>query len=210
MELEKGLSPDVTLVCKLGKDGTIRYINKSYTDVTGYTEAEIIGKSHEKLQDPRLPAVISKRIWETIKSHKHAYFASKNYTKNNEFFWTVADIHSRMHENKPTAIFIRRKFLPLEIRGELEQLFQIIYEIENHGGGEKVAQKYLEGWFEDRNVSCLSEYIVNKFGGEKKLAEYMNAEIPLKELFKVDAREMGIDEILKTVKKNKKRRFGLW
>ena len=210
MELEKGLSPNITLVCKLSKDGIIRYVNKHYTDITGYTEAEIIGKSHETLQDPRLPEVISKRIWETIRSSEHAYFASKNYTKNKEFFWTVADIHSKVHENKPTAIFIRRKFLPLEIRAELEQLFQILYEIETHGGGQKVAQKYLEGWLEDRNVSCLSEYIMNKFGGVKKLAEYMNAEIPLKELFKVDAREMGIDEILKTVKKNKKRRFGLW
>ncbi len=210
MELEKGLSPDITLVCKLSKEGIIRYINKAYTDITGYSEAEIIGKSHETLQDPKLPSIISQRIWETIRTSDHAYFASKNYTKNKEFFWTVADIHSRVRENKPTAIFIRRKFLPLEIRAELEQLFKILYEIENHGGGQKVAQKYLAGWFEDRGVTCLSEYIVKKFGGEKKLAEYMNAEIPLKELFQVDAREMGIDEILKTIKKKKKRRFGLW
>ncbi|NPA45891.1 MAG: PAS domain S-box protein [Chlorobi bacterium] len=207
-EFEKGLSPDITLVCKLSKDGIIRYINPEYTMVTGFTEKEIIGQPHTVLQDPKFPAIIQKKVWEAINSTDHTYYISKNYTKQNEYFWTVADIHSKVSENKPTAIFIRKKFLPLKLRSEVENLFRILYEIETHGGGEKVAEKYLNGWLEDRNVGSIPEYIVKYFGGKDKLEKYMNAEVPLDELLKVDPREMDIDEILKTIKK--KKRFRIW
>ncbi len=204
-EYEKGLNPDTTLVCKLSKDGIIRYINPEYTMITGYTENEIIGQPHTILQDPRLPQVIQNKVWDAIYSDKNnqTYFISKNYTKNGEFFWTVADIHTRFDDKKPTAIFIRRKFLPLELRVEFEDLFRILYEIETQGGGLKVSEKYYEGWLEDRDATSMSEYIVKRFGGKEKLEKYMNAEVSLEELFKVDPREMSIDEILKNVKKKK-------
>jgi len=207
-EFEKGLNPDITLVCKLSKDGIIRYINPEYTMVTGYSENEIIGKPHTVIQDPHFPSTIQKKVWEAIQNTDHTYYISKNYTKQKEYFWTVADIHSKVSSNKPTAIFIRKKFLPLRLRAEVENLFRILYEIETHGGGEKVAEKYLNGWLEDRNVKSIPEYIIKSFGGQDKLEQYMNAEVPLKELLQVDPREMDIDEILKTIKR--KKRFRIW
>ncbi len=207
MNVEKTLPPDITLVCKLSKDGIINYVNKSYTDVTGYTESELIGQSHEKIQHPELPKVLQEWVWNLIHQDKHTYFVSKNITKSGEYFWTVADINPRMREGRRTAIFIRRKFLPYDIKKEFEKLFNILYEIETQGGGVKVAKKYLNGWLEDRN-STFSDYIAKKFGGENKLKEYMTSEVSDEELFKIDLSEMKIDEILKTLKK--KKRFGLF
>ncbi len=207
MSVEKTLTPDITLVCKLSKDGIINYVNKSYTDITGFSESELIGQSHQKIQHPELPQVLQEIVWDMIHQDKHTYFISKNITKNGEYFWTVADINPRLHEGRKTAIFIRRKFLPYDIKVEFEKLFKVLHEIEDQGGGIKVAKKYLAGWLEDRN-STFSDYIASKFGGEKNLKEYMTSEVSDEELFKIDLNEMKIDEILKTLKK--KKRFGLF
>jgi len=205
-EIEKGLEPDITLVCKLTKDGKIKFINKAYTDVTGFTEKDLIGESHEIIQHPKMPKTIINMAWDAIYNYKQTYLISKNITKNGEYFWTIADIHSKINEGKATAIFIRRKYLPYEIKTEFEKLYEVLYGIESSGGGEKVAQSYLKGWLEERNTNYY-DYIVKKFGSEKNLRKYMTTEVDDRELFSTDPTDMNIDEILKFVKKKKKRRF---
>ncbi len=205
-EIEKGLEPDITLVCKLSKDGKIKYINQSYTDVTGFTEKDLIGQSHTIIQHPKMPKIILDHGWKGIYEEKHQYFVSKNITKNGEYFWTIADIHSKIHENRGTAIYIRRKYLPNDVKEDFEKLYEVLYGIESSGGGEEVAKKYLKGFWEDRGTT-FDNYIIDKFGGEKNLKTYMTTEVSDKELFSVDPTDMNIDDILKFVKKKKKRRF---
>jgi len=115
-EIEKGLEPDITLVCKLSKDGKIKYINKAYADITGFSENDLIGESHEIIQHPKMPKIILDMAWEAINKGENLYFVSKNITKNGEYFWTIADIHSKIHDNRGTAIYIRRKYLPNDIK----------------------------------------------------------------------------------------------
>ncbi len=205
-DIEKGLEPDVTLVCKLSKDGKIKYINKSYTDITGFTEKDLIGESHEIIQHPKMPNAVLNKAWEAIKNNEHIYLISKNVTKNGEFFWTIADIHPKLSEGRSTAIYIRRKYLPHNIKEEFEKLYEVLYGIENSGGGKEIAEKYLKGWLEDRNTN-YNNYIIKLFGGEKVLKDYMTTEVSDKELFSTDPSDMNIDDILKFVKKKKKRRF---
>jgi len=205
-EIEKGLEPDITLVCKLSKDGKIKYINKSYTDITGFTEKDLIGESHEIIQHPKMPKILLNKAWEAIRNNEHIYLISKNVTKNGEYFWTIADIHSKMSEGRSTAIYIRRKYLPHNIKEEFEKLYEVLYGIENSGGGDEIAEKYFNGWLEERKNS-YNDYIIKLFGGEKVLKDYMTTEVSDKELFSTDPTDMNIDEILKFVKKKKKRRF---
>ena len=205
-EIEKGLEPDITLVCKLSKDGKIKYINQVYTDVTGFTEKDLIGESHEIIQHPKMPRVILDLVWNAIKNGKDQYLISRNITKKGEYFWTIADIRSKYNENRGTAIYIRRKYLPTDIKIEFEKLYEVLYGIEKSGGGEEISKKYLKGYWEDRGTT-YEHYIIGKFGGEKNLNVYMSTEVPDKELFSVDPTDMNIDDILKFVKKKKRRRF---
>ena len=205
-EIEKGLEPDITLVCKLSKDGKIKYVNKAYTDISGFSETDLLGESHEIIQHPKMPKVIMNMAWKSINNAKHQYFVSKNVTKNGEFFWTLADIHSKINENRSTAIYIRRKYLPNDIKADFEKLYEVLYGIESSGGGEKIARKYLHGFWEERGTE-FEDYLIDKFNGEKNLIAYMTSEVNDKELFSVDPTDMNIDEILKFVKKKKKRRF---
>jgi len=207
-EIEKGLEPDITLVCKLTKDGKIKFINQAFTDVTGFTEKDLVNESHEIIQHPKMPKTILKMAWDSINEGKHTYLISKNITKTGEYFWTIADIHTKDSDQYSSAIFIRRKFLPSNIKQEFEKLYEVLYGIENSGGGEAIAQKYLNGWLEDRNAD-YNNYIINAFGGEKNLKEYLTTEVSDGELFSTDPTDMNIDDILKFVKQKKKRKFWL-
>jgi len=205
-EIEKSLEPDITLVCKLDKNGKIRFINKAYHDVTGFSETDLIGESNEIIQHPKMPRAIIEKAWNAIRNDKHIYLISKNITKNGEFFWTIADIHPRMKEGRATAIFVRRKYLPYNIKVEFEKLYEILYGIENSGSGIETSKKYLKGWLEDRGGD-YQDYIVKLFEGEDNLKEYMTTEVSNSELFSTDPSDMNINDILKFVKKKKKRRF---
>ncbi len=206
-EVEKLMPPDITLVCKLDRNGYITFVNKDYVDISGYSEKELLGQSHEILQHPAMPAVVRKYVWDMIAENKHSYFISKNLTKNKEVFWTIADINPMQHKEWKSVVFIRRKFLPSDIKSEFEKLYETLYQIETQGGGEKVAQKYLDGWLEEREAQNISDYIIDKFGGPKKLKAYLTSEISDEELFTVDASELSLDEILKKVKQKKRRFF---
>ncbi len=208
-EVEKGLEVDITLVCKLDKEGNIKFINQAYTDVTGFTEKDLIGESHKLIQHPKMPNIILDFAWKYIKAGKHYYLASKNVTKNGEYFWTIADITSKIFDKKTTAIFIRRKYLPSNIKEDFSKLYEVLYGIEssNDNNGKEIAYKYLKGWLEDRGVNRLEDYLINQFGGEKQLSQYMTTEVSDKELFSTDPNDMDIDDILKFIKKKKKRRF---
>ena len=204
-EIEKGIDPNITLVCKLDKEGNIKYINKNYVDITGFGEKDLVGEKNTIIQHPKLPKIISDLAWEKIRNNEDMYFVSRNITKNGEYFWTLVDIRSRFKDAKPTSVFIRRKYLPLDLKEEFAKLYDILYAIETSGAGEKAAKKYLKGWLEDKGGS-IHNYIIMKFGDEAKLRKYMTNEVSDRELFSLDPNEMEIDEILKSLKK-KKRRF---
>ncbi len=205
-EIEKIIEPDITLVCKLKENGEIAFINKAYTDITGFSENDLQGESHEIIQHPKMPKIIIDKAWGAINSSEKTYNISKNITKNGEYFWTIADINNRLYQSKNKGIFIRKKYLPSNIKEEISKLYEILYGIEENAG-KQVAEKYLKGWLEERNATSLHEHIINQFGGEKNLKEYMTTEVSDKELFSTDPTSMDIDEILNFVKKKKKRRF---
>ncbi len=52
------------------KKANILYINQAFTDVTGYTETEILGENESKLSDRTTPKQIYYVLWHTISSKK--------------------------------------------------------------------------------------------------------------------------------------------
>ncbi|MDD2863953.1 MAG: nitrogen fixation negative regulator NifL [Methylococcales bacterium] len=66
------------------KKANILYINAAFTDVTGYTEAEIFGKNEAELSDKCTPAEIYQNLWQTISSKQIWRGHLVNRTKQGE------------------------------------------------------------------------------------------------------------------------------
>ncbi len=73
-------------------EGTIQYVNKTFTQVTGYTKEEAIGQNPRILKSGVLPKDFYEELWKTISSGKPWRGEFHNITKTGEPFWEIASI----------------------------------------------------------------------------------------------------------------------
>ena len=63
---EVGWDKSKTIMSKTDAKGTIEYVNQVFMDVSGYTEAELVGKPHSVIRHPDMPKTIFKIPWDDI------------------------------------------------------------------------------------------------------------------------------------------------
>ena len=76
-----------SVVSQTDIEGNITYINENFTTVTGYTEAEVMGKNHRILRHPTNPVSEYENMWETIKEGKIWRERVLNRNKDGSDFW---------------------------------------------------------------------------------------------------------------------------
>jgi PAS domain S-box-containing protein len=74
------------------KSGSIQYVNPRFTEVTGYSAEEVIGRNPRVLKGGRKPPEAYKRLWDTILAGKIWTGAFENKKKNGEHYWEEASI----------------------------------------------------------------------------------------------------------------------
>jgi PAS domain S-box-containing protein len=73
-------------------DGRIEYVNRSFTNVTGYLPSEVIGKNPRILKSGRQSSEFYKELWNTLLKGKQWEGEFLNRKKNGELFWEAATI----------------------------------------------------------------------------------------------------------------------
>ncbi|WP_322997044.1 PAS domain-containing protein [Castellaniella sp.] len=71
--------------------GRITYCNQDFIDVSGYTEAELIGQPHNILRHPDMPEEAFRDFWATIQSDRIWSALIKNRRKNGDSYWVRAN-----------------------------------------------------------------------------------------------------------------------
>jgi len=69
------------------KDGNIEYVNRKFTEVTGYSTSEAMGKNPRILKSGELPAEIYQQMWKCISAGREWRGELHNRKKNGELFW---------------------------------------------------------------------------------------------------------------------------
>jgi methyl-accepting chemotaxis protein len=83
---------DTTLiVSKTDLQGRITYINKDFLDISGFTEAELIGEPHNLVRHPDMPAEAFADFWNNLKQGRPWSGYVKNRCKNGDFYWVLAN-----------------------------------------------------------------------------------------------------------------------
>jgi PAS domain S-box-containing protein/diguanylate cyclase (GGDEF)-like protein len=81
-----------SIVSKTDTKGVITYVNKMFCDVSGYTEKELIGRSHNIIRHEDTPSEIFKEMWETIEAKKIWKGTLKNKHKDGTAYIVNATI----------------------------------------------------------------------------------------------------------------------
>lgn len=70
--------------------GRITYVNRDFIDISGFSEAELMGQSHNIVRHPDMPPAAFKDLWDTVKGGQPWRGMVKNRCKNGDHYWVDA------------------------------------------------------------------------------------------------------------------------
>jgi methyl-accepting chemotaxis protein len=94
---EAMLAPGEMIVSTTDLKGQIVYVNQAFIDISGFTEAELIGQSHNIVRHPDMPVEAFGDLWETLKGKRPWTGLVKNRCKNGDHYWVVANVTPTYH-----------------------------------------------------------------------------------------------------------------
>jgi len=88
---EKFLEEGEFILSKADLQGRVTYINRTFIEMSGFTEAELMGQPHNILRHPDMPPEAFRDFWTTLKSGKSWSGLVKNRCKNGDHYWVQAN-----------------------------------------------------------------------------------------------------------------------
>lgn len=97
------LTDSTMIVSKTNLKGQITYINKDFLDISGFTEAELLGEPHNIVRHPDMPVEAFADLWATIKAERPWIGIVKNRCKNGDYYWVHANATPIYENNQVTG-----------------------------------------------------------------------------------------------------------
>ncbi|MBU1927643.1 PAS domain-containing protein [bacterium] len=147
------------IVSKTDAKGIIEYGNDYFVEISGYSEAELIGQPHNIVRHPDMPKVVFKMMWDRISRGKNIMAVVKNLAKDGSYYWVVTEFEPKIDPitNEILSHTAFRKAAPQKAIDTMTPIYQKLLEIEKTGGME-ASEKYLRGFFEE-NKTTYDEFI---------------------------------------------------
>lgn len=89
-QVEKTFSDDTTLVSTTDLKGIITSANDDFVQVSGFASEELVGRSHNVVRHPDMPAAAFENLWDSLKSGQPWLGLVKNRCKNGDYYWVDA------------------------------------------------------------------------------------------------------------------------
>lgn len=106
-------------------DGNIKYVNKAFTTLTGYTTSEVIGRNPRLLKSGNTPDKVYKELWKTVLSGNIWRGELQNKKKNGDLYWEYATITPVMDENGKIESIIALKTDITALKNSKEEINRI-------------------------------------------------------------------------------------
>lgn len=73
-------------------DGTITFVNRKFSEISGYTVKELIDSSHDIIRHPDVSQEIFDKMWVSLKNGQVWNGMLKNLRKDGQFYWVDMEI----------------------------------------------------------------------------------------------------------------------
>jgi len=127
-EVEHLLKDGASIVSKTDLQGNILYVNPYFIEVSGFTEAELIGAPQNIVRHPDMPVEAFADLWRTLKSGIPWNGLVKNRCKNGNYYWVMANV-TPIRENGQQVGYMSVRTKPtrqqVEAANEAYQLFRL-------------------------------------------------------------------------------------
>jgi len=108
-KLSRAVDQSPASVVITDKDGRIQYVNKTFTEVTGYEIDDVLGKNPSVLQSGITKREVYAELWDTISEGLTWRGEFLNKKKNGEIFWEAASISPILNEKGKIISFVAVK-----------------------------------------------------------------------------------------------------
>jgi len=81
-----------TIVSRTNLKGVVTEINQTFLDISGFSKDEIMGKQHNIVRHPDMPAAAFQDLWDTVKLGNPWTGIVKNRCKNGDHYWVRANV----------------------------------------------------------------------------------------------------------------------
>jgi aerotaxis receptor len=122
--VETEVPEDELIISRTDLSGKITYANETFCDISGYTESELLGKSHSIVRHPDMPSAAFKDLWDTIKSGKQWIGIVKNLRKDKGFYWVEAIVSGVYKQGE----LVEYKSLRTPVSYETKLKYQRLYD----------------------------------------------------------------------------------
>ncbi|TRZ95874.1 MAG: PAS domain S-box protein, partial [Rhodocyclaceae bacterium] len=92
-----------------GREGLIEYVNPRFSQVSGYSPDEVLGRNPRLLQSGETTAETYRELWQTILAGKEWHGVLRNRRKNGELLWEDVSISPIIDDMKQVTHFLAVK-----------------------------------------------------------------------------------------------------
>ncbi len=158
------LSSKRYIVSKTDAKGIILYGNDYFVEISGYSQAELVGQPHSIVRHPDMPKIAFKLMWDRIKDGKNFIAVVKNLAKDGSYYWVVTDFEPKVDpiSNEIISHTAFRKAAPQKAIDAVIPLYAKLLELEKEGGME-ASEAYLRGYLEENDTTY--DELINKIVG---------------------------------------------
>ncbi|MCP4257580.1 MAG: PAS domain S-box protein [Planctomycetes bacterium] len=116
-------SPSTVIITDV--EGNMEYVNPKFTQTTGYTSEEAIGKNPRILKSDQQPAEFYEDLWNTITAGREWHGEFCNRKKNGDIYWEMASISPILDSENQITHFVAVKEDITERREAQEEINRI-------------------------------------------------------------------------------------
>ena len=125
--VECPIKESISIVSKTDLKGVIIYANDDFVRISGFSREELIGKSHNIVRHPDVPAEFFEDMWKSLKAGRPWTGVVKNRCKNGDYYWLLNNA-APFYENDQLVGYmsVRLKASPEQIKAanDAYQLFR--------------------------------------------------------------------------------------
>ncbi len=99
---ENDYDPSLQIISTTDTKGVITYVNEDFIQVSGFSEEELLKKSHNIVRHPDMPPAAFADLWQTLKAGKSWMGIVKNRCKNGDFYWVDAYVTPMFEDGRIT------------------------------------------------------------------------------------------------------------
>lgn len=138
--VEVYFNKDDIIVSKTDLKGNLTYANKTFCDIAGYTEREVIGQPHSMIRHPDMPRAVFKLLWDTLGEGRELFAYVKNMTKKGDHYWVFAHVTPSFDASNRVIGFHSNRRVPDRkvLDGSIIPLYaRLLREEQNHRNGKE-------------------------------------------------------------------------